>query len=142
MIRVSHSLEIARAPADVFAYVTDPAKLGSWQDAEDVVQLTPGPVGPGTRFREVHKVIGRRRVEVTEVMVFEPGRRFDIRVVEGPPVDGRWDFEPAEAGTRLTMTPTVRLPRPLRHAEPIVAFATALAFARFHRRLKRALERP
>jgi uncharacterized protein YndB with AHSA1/START domain len=141
VIRVSHCTEIARSPADVFAYVTDPAKLGTWQDAQEVEQLTPGPVAAGTRFREVHRALGRRRVEETEVMVFEPGRRFDIRVVEGVPVDGRWDFEAAGAGTRLTLTPTARLPGPLRHLEPLVAFLTVLAFARSHRRLKRALER-
>jgi polyketide cyclase/dehydrase/lipid transport protein len=138
---VSHSVEIARSPEEVFAYITDPSKLGTWQDAEDVVQVTPGTVGAGTRFREVHKALGRRRVEMTEVMVFEPGRRFDIRVVEGAPVDGRWDFEASNAGTLLTMTPTIRLPRALRRAEPLAAFATALVFARFHRRLKRVLER-
>jgi uncharacterized protein YndB with AHSA1/START domain len=140
VIEVRQSVEIARSPGEVFAYVTDPAKLSTWQDAEEVSQLTPGPVGAGTRFREVHKVLGIRRVEITEVVVFEPGRRFDIRVVEGPPVDGRWDFESAGAGTRLTLTPTARLPGPLRVAEPLVAFMTALAFGRFHRRLKRALE--
>lgn len=100
----------------------------------------PGPSARGRGFREVHKVMGRRRVEVTEVIVFEPGRRFDIRVVDGPPVDGRWDLEPVGVGTRLTMTPTVRLSGALRRAEPLMAFATTLAFARFHRRLKRALE--
>jgi uncharacterized protein YndB with AHSA1/START domain len=141
VIEVRQSVEIARSPEEVFAYVTDPTKLSIWQDAEEEVsQLTPGPVGAGTRFREVHKVLGIRRVEITEVVVFEPGRRFDIRVVEGPPVDGRWDFESAGAGTRLTLTPTARLPGPLRVAEPLVAFMTALAFGRFHRRLKRALE--
>ena len=137
---MSHSIAISRSPDEVFAYVTDPSKLGTWQDAEDIAQLTPGAVGSGTRFREVHKALGRRRVEVTEVMVFEPGRRFDIRVVEGTPVEGRWDFEATDAGTLLTMTPTVRLPRGWRHAEPLVAFATTLVFARFHRRLKRVLE--
>jgi hypothetical protein len=130
-------IDIARPPEAVFAYMTDPAKLGTWQDAEEVEQITPGPVGAGTRFREVHKALGRRRVEITEIVVFEPGRRFDIRVVDGPPVDGRWDYEPHGAGTRLTFTPAVRLPRPL---AGIVAFATTLAFRRFHRRLKRALE--
>jgi Polyketide cyclase / dehydrase and lipid transport len=63
---VRQSVEIARSPEDVFAYVTDPTKLSTWQDAQEVSQLTPGPVGPGTRFREVHKVLGIRRVEVTE----------------------------------------------------------------------------
>jgi uncharacterized protein YndB with AHSA1/START domain len=140
MIEVRQSVEIARSPGDVFAYLTDPTKLSTWQDAEEIIQLTPGPVAVGTRFREVHKALGIRRVEVTEVVAFEPGRRFEIRVVEGPPVDGRWDFESVADGTRLTLTPIVRLPRPFRSAEPVLALMTALVFQRFHRRLKRALE--
>ncbi len=141
MIVIGHSTEIGRTPEEVFAYLTDPAKLASWQDVEEVEQLTPGPVGPGTRFREVHQVLGRRRVEITEVVGFEPSRRFEIRVVEGPPIDGRWSFEPTDRGTRLTLTPTVRLAGPLRALRPLVALGTALVFAGFHRRLKHALER-
>jgi uncharacterized protein YndB with AHSA1/START domain len=140
VIVVGHNIDIARTPEDVFAYLADPSMLPNWQDAEHVEQLTPGPVMVGTRFREVHRAMGRRRVEVTEVVTFEPGRRFEIRVIEGPPVDARWDFEAIDEGTRLTLTPTVRLPRALGALEPIVAFGTALVFAGFHRRLKRALE--
>ena len=137
MIHVSHSIDIRRSPEDVFAYVTDPANLHTWQDAEEIEQLTPGPVRPGTRFREVHKALGRRRTEITEVVLFDHGRRFGIRVVDGPPVDGRWDFEAIDGGTRVTMTPQPRLPGPL---APLAALATVLVFSRFHRRLKRALE--
>ncbi len=100
----------------------------------------PGRVGPGSRFREVHQVLGRRRVELTEVVTFEPGRRFEIRVIEGPPIDGRWDFEATRGGTRLTLTPTVRLSGGLHALRPVVAMGTALVFAGFHRGLKRALE--
>jgi hypothetical protein len=117
--------------------MTDPSQLANWQSAEHVEQLTPGGVGVGTRFREVHRTMGRRRVEVTQIVTFQPGRRFEIRVVEGPPVDGRWDFEPLDTGTRLTFTPKARLARPL---QPLMAFATVLVFARFHRRLKHVLE--
>ncbi len=131
------TVEIARPPEDVFAYMTDPAKLSTWQDAEEVTQLTPGPVGAGTQFREVHKALGKRRVEITEIVAFEPGRVFEIRVVDGPPVDGRWDFEAAGAGTRLTFTPTARV---LRLMRPAAELMTALAFRRYHRKLKRALE--
>ena len=140
MIHVSHSIDVRRSPEDVFAFMTDPANLHAWQDAEDVEQLTPGPVRPGTRFREVHKALGSRRTEITEVVLFDPGRRFGIRVVDGPPVDGRWDFEAIEDGTRVTMTPHVRLRGPLKPAAPLVALLTVLVFSRFHRRLKRALE--
>jgi uncharacterized protein YndB with AHSA1/START domain len=138
--RPSHTILIARPPADVFAYMIDPSKLGTWQDVEEATQLTRGPIGPGTRFREVHKALGRRRTELTEVVVYEPGRRLDIRVVEGPPVDGRWNFSPDGNGTRLTFIPSVRTPPRLRPLQPVVAWGTALVFGRYHRRLKRALE--
>src|SRR5579871_6134074 len=123
----STTVEIARPPHEVFAFVTDPTKLSAWQDAEEVQQLTEGPVQAGTRFREVHKAMGRRRVELTEVVECDPGRLFHIRVVEGPPVDGRWEFAPTPSGGA-------------RIANGALEQMTALAFRRFHRRLKRALE--
>jgi uncharacterized protein YndB with AHSA1/START domain len=135
------TVEIARPPEEVFAFVTDPAKLSAWQDAEEVQQLTDGPVRAGTRFREVHKIMGRRRVELTEVVECDPGRTFHIRVVEGPPVDGRWEFAAAPGGgTRLTFTPIAHLAGRARVANGAVEAMTALAFRRYHRRLKHALE--
>ena len=137
----STTVEIARAPEEVFAYVIDPAKLSTWQDAEDAQQVTDGPVRVGTRFREVHKVMGRRRVELTEVVECDPGRVFHIRVVEGPPMDGRWEFAPTpRGGTRVTLTPLAHLSGRMRIANRAMEQMTALAFRRFHRRLKRALE--
>src|SRR3954468_21651458 len=135
------TVEIGRPPEDVFAFITDPAKLSAWQDVEEVQQLTDGPVRSGTRFHEVHKVMGRRRVELTEVVECDPGRLFHIRVVEGPPVDGRWEFAPTPSGgTRLTLTPLAHLPGRARVANGAMEQVTALVFRRFHRRLKRALE--
>ena len=139
-MRRTQSIEIARPPHEVFAFVTDPSKLAAWQDAEEVTQLSPGPLGVGSRLREVHKVLGRRRVEITEFVVYEPGRRFEIRMIEGPPLDGRWDFEPSPVGTRLTFTPLVRLTGCRKRLEPLAIGATLVVFMRFHGRLKRALE--
>ena len=112
----STTVEIARPPDEVFAFVTDPTKLSEWQDAEEVQQLTEGPVRAGTRFREVHKAMRRRRVELTEVVECDPGRLFHIRVVEGPPVDGLWEFAPTPAGVHARDTHATRLPlRPGAH---------------------------
>ena len=36
----STTVEIARPPDEVFAFVTDPTKLSAWQDTEEVQQLT------------------------------------------------------------------------------------------------------
>jgi uncharacterized protein YndB with AHSA1/START domain len=139
MKRTQH-IDIARSPDEVFAYLTDPSKLSTWQDAEEVTQLTPEPRGVGTRLREVHKVLGRRRVEITEFVVYEPGRRFEIAMVDGPPLDGRWDLEPSGQGTRVTFTPILRASGLAQRVEPVLILATLLVFRRFHRRLKRALE--
>lgn len=139
-VKRTQSIEIARSPDEVFAFLTDPSKLTSWQDAEEVVQLTPGPLGVGSRLREVHKVLGRRRVEITEFVVYEPGQQFEIRMVDGPPLDGRWDLEPSPVGTRLTFTPIVRLTGLRKRVEPLMVGATLVVFRRFHRRLKHALE--
>ena len=136
----TQSIEIERAPEEVFAFLTDPSNLATWQDAEEVTQLTPGPPGVGTRFQEIHKVLGRRRVEITEIVVYEPGQRFEIRMVDGPPLDGRWDFEPSPAGTRLTFTPIPRLTGRRKRIEPLMILGTLVVFRRFHRRLKRAVE--
>jgi hypothetical protein len=56
-------------------------------------------------------------------------------------VDGRWEFAPTPAGgTRLTLTPLAHLPGRARVANGALELMTALAFRRFHRRLKRALD--
>jgi uncharacterized protein YndB with AHSA1/START domain len=131
VFRRTQQIEIARSPQDVFAYLTDPSKLATWQDAEDVEQLTDGALGVGTRLREVHNVFGRRREEITEFVVYEPGERFEIRMIDGPPRDGRWDFEPSPTGTRLTFTPIVRVTGHLRWLEPAMILATLIVFRRF-----------
>lgn len=89
VIEFGFAVDVARPPEKVFAYLSDPEKLSEWQGAAEVTQLTDGPVGPGTRFREVHVAMGRRMESVTEFAEYEPPRRLRVRIVEGPlPVDG------------------------------------------------------
>jgi len=78
-------LEIDRAPRDVFAYLTDVDRVREWQPAtEEVRRETDGPVGVGSRWTQVLRVMGRTiesRIEVTE---HEPDSRFAIRTSGGP----------------------------------------------------------
>jgi uncharacterized protein YndB with AHSA1/START domain len=142
MIDFAFRLDVARPVAEVFAYVTDPATLPEWQGSDGVEPLTPGPVGPGSRFREVRALLGRRLVSITEVTAYEPDRRFDIRIVSGPaPVDDRWAFEAIPGGTRLHFSTTGRAPRMLRPLEPLLAAILERRRREHHRRLRAALER-
>ncbi len=48
--------------------------------------------------------MGRRVSADYEITVFEPNRRIEFRTVSGPArPHGRYDFEPADGGTRLTV---------------------------------------
>ena len=66
---IENSVEIARAPEDVFDYLSDMGNEVRWNpDCVSVEQLTDGPVGVGTRFRAKWK---QGPVVVTEVTVYE-----------------------------------------------------------------------
>jgi uncharacterized protein YndB with AHSA1/START domain len=141
VIRFGFPIDVARPVSEVFGYVTDPRNLPEWQGTETVEQLTAGPVGVGTRFREVRQLLGRRLESISEVSAFEPNLRFDLRIVSGPaPVEDRWTFEAVDGGTRMQFSTEGRAPRPLRPLEPVLAIVLRRRREGHHRRLKRALE--
>jgi uncharacterized protein YndB with AHSA1/START domain len=119
MIDFTIEKTIGRPVDEVFAYVTDPEKLSSWQTNTVVAELqTDGPLALGSRLREVHKGPGGRELESTvEVVGYEPNSKFELHIAEGPlPIDGDFRFETTgENATKLTMR----------------AFGTPTGFARF-----------
>ena len=55
MIKFTVATEIARPATEVFRYVTDPAKLATWQtNTISAVAEDDQPVGLGSRVRAVH----------------------------------------------------------------------------------------
>jgi uncharacterized protein YndB with AHSA1/START domain len=143
LIDFAFTIEVARPPSEVFAYVTDPSKLADWQGTTAVEQLTDGPVRDGTRFHEVHERMGRRLESVTEVTAFDPDRHFAIRIVEGPvPIDGDWRFAPADGGTRIAFSASGSLSGAMRLLEPLIARTVRRQMRKDHERLKQALESP
>ena len=145
MIDFTVSVEIDRRVGDVFAHVTDPAKLPSWQtNTVAVVQETDGPLGVGTRLRETHRAPGGRRLDsLVEVVAYEPDRRFALRIVEGPlPVDGTFAFAPTERGTRVELRGHGEPAGVARLAAPLLARVLRRQFARDLATLKQVLEQP
>jgi uncharacterized protein YndB with AHSA1/START domain len=131
MIDLTLHKHIDRSPADVFGFVSDPAQLPSWQT--NTVSSTPegdGPLGLGTRLREIHRAPGGKQLEsVVEVSEFEPDRLFGLHVVEGTPVHLRITLEPDERGTRLSFRAYGRLTGAMRLAQPLLRRVLKRQFA-------------
>jgi uncharacterized protein YndB with AHSA1/START domain len=142
-IDFSFDLDIARTPEEVFAAVSDPARLSEWQPlVVEVEELQEGPVRQGSRLREVREVRGKRLEQIVEVSAFEPPHRFGVRVVEGPlPVDGDLSFSPVgNGGTRLHVHAHGRPRGPMRVLGPLLTLGLKREFRKQYRRLKELLE--
>lgn len=112
---------IARPLPDVFQFVTNVENQPKWQAASvENHQLTPGPMAVGAKIQHIGKWLGRRYESIGQVVDFEPGSRWAYKSLSGPyQLEMRYHFEPAAAGTRLTLTAEggdlgfFRLPAPL-----------------------------
>ena len=143
MIRFAFPTEIDRPVEDVFAFVTDPRRLPEWQTTTvSVVQEPDGPMREGTRLRELHRApLGRDLESLVEVARYEPDRRFDLRMLEGPLLlDGNFGFERAGGGTRIDFAAEGRPRGLMRLAQPLLARSLERQFRRYFARLKELLE--
>ena len=66
MASINNSIEIARSPSDVFAYLDKLDRHGEWQDEIVSAKVdTEGPVRVGTRVTEIPQ--GARRPEAVHL---------------------------------------------------------------------------
>jgi uncharacterized membrane protein len=105
-IVIRHSIEIDRRPEDVFAYLDELERHGEWQEAIVSSKLeSEGPVGVGTRVREIRK-IGRREQDTSyEITEHDPPRKSSFRGTAGPvrPI-GTVTVEPVGDGSKSRVT--------------------------------------
>jgi uncharacterized membrane protein len=101
---VEESVVIARPPEAVFDYLAQADTLPEWDSSiVHADQVGAGPVGVGTRWRGISKILGRRFEWTTEITEFDRPWRSSSRSVEG-----KLQFtvtimlEPADGGTRFS----------------------------------------
>jgi uncharacterized protein YndB with AHSA1/START domain len=110
------TVDVARPPADVFAYLTDVSKLPEWQATASDTQVD-GAVRQGARIRERRHFLGRDVRTELEVTAYEPPRQFDVRSRSGPVSFAiRHALSPTPDGTRLRAEVDVQLGRMMRFA--------------------------
>jgi uncharacterized protein YndB with AHSA1/START domain len=105
MAPITASIEIARSPEEVFAYLNDFTRHSEWQSSlEEVTVETQGPVGVGTRVRERRKVPGGVREMTIETTEHDPPRRIGFRGLDGPiRAVGAATVSPAGEGSRVSV---------------------------------------
>ena len=134
------TIEIARAPEDVFAYLTDPANLPAWQSGVHSAELE-GEAAAGARIRESRHLLGRELETTLEIAEYEPPRLFVLRALDGPvSLTVRHELEPSGGGTRLRVAGEVGTGLLPGFAAGMVARRAEKQFRQDFERLKRILE--
>jgi carbon monoxide dehydrogenase subunit G len=142
-MHIRQSFSVRRPPADVFAYMTDPANLQAWQPSKvSVLPLTDGPPRLGYRIKERTRIGLREWDQVVEFTQFVPGQLLGTHIVEGSvPVDGHWQLEDDGAGgTRVRFVAEGELHGVARLLEPLLARGIQRSFRHYHALLAEQVE--
>jgi uncharacterized membrane protein len=101
MAPITASIEIARRPDDVFAYLDDLARHGEWQEQLISAQkLGDGPTQVGTKSTEKRRMGKREMTTTYEVTEHDPPRVFAFHGIDGPVrAIGRATVEPLAGGS-------------------------------------------
>lgn len=133
---------IARPVDEVAAYATDPGHAPEWYaNIRSVQWQTPPPVAVGSRMDFVAHFLGRRLTYTYEVVELVPGERLVMATAQGPfPMRTTYAWEPADGGTRMTLTNTGDPSGFARVAAPVMERAMRRATTQDLARLRAVLE--
>ena len=123
MIKIETSIVINRPIEEVFAFVTDVEKLSQWSaELVEAKKTSEGPVGVGTTFSCVVKLLGRRMENDHEVSGYETNSKFAFKVTSGPAqMEVEYTFESVAGGTKFTVVAEGETGGFFKLAEPIFA---------------------
>jgi carbon monoxide dehydrogenase subunit G len=102
----SHTVEIPRAPAEVFPWLLEEDKVPRWTGhLQRYERIGDGALGTGARVRQVLEVSGRTIDVELEVTSYDPPSGAQTQFeTNGISVVNSYALEAAGAGTRLTQS--------------------------------------
>jgi uncharacterized protein YndB with AHSA1/START domain len=106
MAPILSTIEIARPPDEVFAYVSDPARFAEWQADVVSVRTAEGYASAvGDRFTTTRRIGSADRTMTQEITEVTPPRTWAARGVDGPiRPSASVTVEPIGDGTRSRVT--------------------------------------
>ena len=110
MRRVQRTTHIAATPAEVYAFLAEPANLPRWQAGMVSAERTsPPPTVVGSTARVVLELMGQQVTAEITVREAEPERRLALAAsMSGMGVVATLDLAPHDDGTEITLASEVR----------------------------------
>jgi carbon monoxide dehydrogenase subunit G len=138
----SVSVEIARPPDEVFAFVADARNRPLWDESVNTEELTsPEPIGVESTVRTGLRSMGRDYVLTWKIVEHEPPTRQTIESASGPvPTTLAYRLSAQGGGTLVKFSVTGRPSGVLRLLQPVIARGTQRNLDRGFPRLKQYLE--
>jgi uncharacterized protein YndB with AHSA1/START domain len=142
MASIATSVEIARSPEDVFAYITDVPRHPEWQEGlVSAAVETEGPIRAGTRVVHRRKLGFGTVATTSEITTFDPPRLLAFRGIDGPiRAEGTQRVELAAEGSRVSFEMEMRGHGLGALMLPMARRQAARQVAESHEKLKRILE--
>ena len=142
MISLESEIFIDRVPEDVFAFVFEPANAAQWQEGVVLAELTSeGPLGMGSTWRNVSKMMGREINNEFEVTDYDPPHQFCYKSISGPIQNKTCvTFEALNGGTLMTYSGEGEASGLFKMAEGILRNRLESQFKKNLNRLKALLE--
>jgi hypothetical protein len=104
LIRSTARTIIAAAPREVICFIADPVNAPRWMKAlQSSELLTPGPVRPGSQFREIQSAGGQRIETICEVVAYDGESRYEWKSISQGPAryGGGFTAVAIDGGTEL-----------------------------------------
>ncbi len=125
MAHYNASLDTARTPEEMFAYLSDFSTTAEWDPGViEAERLGDAPVREGTEFRLVAVFLGRKTPLTYRIVEYNPPRAVTFRGESSTVVSlDRIVFEPSGGGTRIVYDADLALKGALKLADPLLRLA-------------------
>lgn len=143
MINFNTGIMIDKPVHDVFTFITNPDNMPKWNSSVvSMEQITPGPVGMGTKFKNVGEMMGRHIEGEMQVVAFEPDSKYGFQMNAGPAkVNVVLTFKTVGTGTKLNLNAQGQPGGLFKLAEPVLVGRIKSMMEENLARLKSVLEK-
>ena len=142
MARIEESVEINCPVEKAFAFTIDAKTWNKWQSIlPEPEQTSQGPVGIGTTFRSICRLMGRNMEWTARATEYEPLSKFGKEITSGSVfIDQHNTYNPTETGMRFTLVYNLKVGGPLALLSPMLVRSIRKELKQSLSNLKQILE--